>query len=70
VIGVAVGDEHVGRVDLVRRDRRERVVRLQERVDDHARVPLGELKARLAKESDVHPAHSSCSVSVGSASLV
>ena len=50
VVGVAVGDQDVGRVHLVGGHRRGRVVRRQERVDEHRACPVGELEARVAKE--------------------
>ena len=59
VVGVAVGDQDVGGVHLVRGHGRGRVVRLQERVHEHPGGPVGELEASVAKESDLHLVQSS-----------
>jgi hypothetical protein len=48
MVGVAVGDQDMGGVDLVRGHGRGRIVRLQERVHEDPGVALGELKARVA----------------------
>ena len=54
VVGVAVGDRDVGRLDLLGGRHRGRVVGLEERVDQHRRLPLAQLEARLAVELDLH----------------
>ena len=48
VVGVAVGDEDVGRVDLVGGHHGGRVVRLQERVDQHPGVAVDQLNRGVA----------------------
>jgi hypothetical protein len=53
VVGVAVGHEHVGRIEIVGRDGRDRIIGRQEGVDDHTRIAVGELEARLAQKPDV-----------------
>ena len=54
VIGVAVADRDVGRVDVVGGGHRGRVVRLQERVDQDVRLALAQLEAGVAVELDLH----------------
>ena len=54
VVGVAVGDRDVGRLDLLGGRDRRRVVGLEERVDQHRRVALAQLEARMAVEFDLH----------------
>src|SRR5829696_762575 len=54
VVGVAVGKGDVGRLDLLGRGDRGRVVGLEEGIDEHPRLPLAQLEARMSVESDLH----------------
>ena len=54
VVGVAVGDRDVGRLDLLGGRHRDRVVGLQERVDQHGGLAVAQLEAGLAVELDLH----------------
>jgi hypothetical protein len=58
VVGVAVGQDDVRRIDVVRRDSALGVAG-QERVDQDARVPLGQLEAGLSQKANLHPKISS-----------
>ena len=65
VVGVPVGQEDVRRLELRGLHGGLRIA-AEERVDEHARVAVGQLEARMAQEADVHV--QSPSVSVGSRS--
>jgi hypothetical protein len=54
VVGVAVADRDVGRLDLLGGGDRDRVVRLQERVGEDGRPSVGQLEAGLTVELDLH----------------
>ena len=70
VVGVAVADRDVGRLDLLGGRHRGRVVGLEERVDQHGRLPLAQLEARVAVELDLHLQLSPSGLVVGLAQLL
>ena len=66
MVGVAVGERDVGRLDVLGGGDRARVVGLQERVDQQARLALDQLEAGMAVKLDLHRYQSSPSESPGS----
>src|SRR4029453_16601222 len=54
VVRVAVGEQDVGRLDLVRPGYRGRVIRLEERIDEDPRVALDDLEGGVSQPPDLH----------------